>query len=80
MLLSLALILLLGMTMGWICKRIKLPSLIGMLATGIVLGPYVLNLIDPTILNVSAEIRKIALVIILTRAGLGLDISGLKKL
>ena len=55
MLLSLALILLLGMTMGWICKRIKLPSLIGLLATGIVLGPYVLNLIDPTILNVSAE-------------------------
>lgn len=79
MLLSVALILLLGMTMGWICKRIKLPSLIGMLATGIVLGPYVLNLIDPTILNISADIRKIALVIILTRAGLGLDISGLKK-
>lgn len=80
MLLSIALILLLGMTMGWICKRIKLPSLIGMLATGIVLGPYVLDLIDPTILNISADIRKIALVIILTRAGLGLDISGLKKL
>lgn len=80
MLLSVALILLLGMTMGWICKMIKLPSLIGMLATGIVLGPYVLNLIDPTILNISADIRKIALVIILTRAGLGLDISGLKKL
>ena len=49
MLLSLALILLLGMTMGCICKPIKLPSLIGMLATGIVLGPYVLNRIDPTI-------------------------------
>lgn len=80
MLLSIALILLLGMTMGWICKKVKLPSLIGMLATGIILGPYVLNLLDPSILNISAEIRKIALIIILTRAGLGLDVSGLKKI
>lgn len=80
MLLSIALILLVGMSTSWICKKIKLPGLLGMLATGIVLGPYVLNLIDPSILNISSELRKIALIIILTRAGLGLDITGLKKI
>jgi len=80
MLLSLALILLVGMSMSWICKKIRLPGLIGMLATGIVLGPYVLNLLDPSILNISTDLRKIALVIILTRAGLGLDVEGLKKI
>lgn len=80
MLLSIALILMVGMAMGWICRKIKLPSLLGMLVTGIVLGPYVLNLLDPGILNISADLRKIALIIILTRAGLGLDISGLKKI
>lgn len=80
MLLSVALILLFGLVTGWVCKLIKLPSLIGMLATGIILGPYALNLIDSDILNISADIRKIALIIILTRAGLGLDISGLKKI
>ena len=80
MLLSIALILIVGMSMGRVCRKIKLPSLLGMLLTGIVLGPYVLNLIDAGILNISAELRKIALIIILTRAGLGLDISGLKKI
>lgn len=80
MLLSISLILIVGMSMGWICRKIKLPSLLGMLLTGIVLGPYVLNLIDADILNISAQLRKIALIIILTRAGLGLDISGLKKI
>lgn len=80
MLLSISLILIIGMSAGWICKKIKLPSLIGMLATGIILGPYVLNLLDSSILGISAELRKIALIIILTRAGLGLDLSGLKKL
>lgn len=80
MLLSVALILVVGMSMGWLCRKVKLPSLLGMLLTGIVLGPYVLNLIDSSILNISAELRKIALIIILTRAGLGLDISGLKKI
>lgn len=80
MLLSIALILIVGMAMGWICKKIKLPGLLGMLGTGIVLGPYVLDLLDPSILGISAELRKIALIIILTRAGLGLDVSGLKKL
>lgn len=80
MLLSVGLILLVGMSLGWLCKRLKLPSLLGMLLTGVVLGPYVLDLLDPSILNISAELRKIALIIILTRAGLGLDISGLKKI
>ena len=80
MLLSIALILLVGMTLGWVCKKCKLPSLLGMLATGILLGPYVLDLIDGSILSISSEIRKIALIIILTRAGLSLDISGIKKI
>lgn len=80
MLLSISLILILGMFMGWICQKIKLPSLLGMLITGIVLGPYGLNLLDDSILGISAELRKIALIIILTRAGLGLDLSGLKKI
>ena len=75
-----ALILILGMFMGWLCQKIKLPSLLGMLITGIVLGPYGLNLLDGSILGISADLRKIALIIILTRAGLGLDISGLKKI
>ncbi|MBU5480685.1 cation:proton antiporter [Blautia sp. MSJ-19] len=80
MLLSISLILILGMFMGWICQKIKLPSLLGMLITGIILGPYGLNLLDGSILGISAELRKIALIIILTRAGLGLDLSGLKKI
>lgn len=80
MLLSIALILVVGMAMGFICKKVKLPSLLGMLITGIILGPYVLNLLDKNLLNISADLRKIALIIILTRAGLGLDISGLKKI
>lgn len=80
MLLSIALILLVGMSMGWLCRKMKLPGLLGMLATEIVLGPYVLDLLDPSILGISAELRKIALIIILTRAGLGLDLSGLKKI
>ena len=80
MLLSISLILILGMFMGWICQKIKLPSLLGMLIAGIVLGPYVLNLLDDSILGISAELRKIALIIILTRAGLGLDLAGLKKI
>ena len=79
MLLSIALILLTGMFMGWLCKKIKLPGLLGMLFTGIILGPYVLNFIDDSILNISADLRKIALIIILTRAGLSLDIKDLKK-
>lgn len=80
MLLSIGLILLVGMSLGWLCRKLKLPSLLGMLLTGVLLGPYVLDLLDPSILNISSELRKIALIIILTRAGLGLDISGLKKI
>nr|WP_330374018.1 cation:proton antiporter [Clostridioides difficile] len=76
---SLALIFLLGMASGGIFKKIKLPSLLGMLLTGIILGPYVLNLIDNSILDISSDLRKIALIIILTRAGLSLDINDLKK-
>ena len=80
MLLSISLILLVGMSMGWICQKIKLPSLLGMLVTGVILGPYVLNLLDDSILGISSELREIALIIILTRAGLGMDLSGLKKI
>lgn len=80
MLLSISLILIVGMFMGWLCQKCRLPSLLGMLATGMVLGPYVLDLLDGSILGISPELRKMALIIILTRAGLGLDTSGLKKL
>ena len=79
MLLSIALILLLGLLMGSLFSKIKLPSLLGMILVGIVLGPHALNLIDGSILNISADLRQIALVIILTRAGLSLDLSDLKK-
>lgn len=80
MFLSLALILLMGLVSGEICKKIHLPPLIGMLAVGIVIGPHGFNLLDGTILGISPELRKIALIIILTRAGLSLDISELKKI
>lgn len=79
MLFSIALIFLVGITLGWIFDKIKLPRLIGMLITGIILGPYVLNLIDGTILNVSSDLRQIALIIILIKAGLSLNINDLKK-
>lgn len=79
MFLGLAVILLFGLLFGEICRRIKLPPLIGMLAAGIISGPYCLDLIDVSILDISAQLRKIALIIILLRAGLSLDISGLKK-
>lgn len=79
MLKSIALIMLIGMSAGWVCRKVKLPGLIGMLFTGIILGPYVFNLLDSSILLVSADIRKIALVIILTRAGLTLNLEDLKK-
>ncbi len=79
MLISIALMMLLGMVMGGICKKIHIPSLTGMLLTGIILGPYVFNLIDESLLNISTELRKIALIIILTRAGLSLDLNDLKE-
>lgn len=80
MLLSIAFIMLVGSGLGWVCKKFKLPGLLGMLLTGILLGPYVLNLFDDSILSISSDIRNIALIIILTRAGLSLNISGLKRI
>lgn len=79
MLTSIAYIFLLGLTLGTIFNRLKIPALLGMLITGIVLGPYALNAISPSLLAISAELRQIALVIILMRAGLALDIKDLKK-
>lgn len=79
MLASLSLIFIVGLAMGAICQKLKLPRIIGMLVTGIVLGPYVLDLLDPSILSISAELRKLALIIILLKAGLSLDLKDLKK-
>lgn len=79
MLQSITYILFFGLIFGWICKKMHLPALFGMILAGILIGPYVLNLLDPTILNISAQIRKIALVIILIRAGLKLSLADLKK-
>lgn len=79
MLLSIALIMLVGMAAAVLSKKVGLPGLVGMILTGVVLGPCVLNLIDDSILNISAELRKIALIIILTRAGLTLDLDDLKR-
>lgn len=76
---SLGLIMLSGLVMGQICKKIKLPPLFGMIIAGIVIGPYVLNLIDKSVLDISSQLRKIALIIILSRAGLSLNIADLKK-
>ena len=79
MLTSLSLIFLVGLALGAICQKLKIPRIIGMLVTGIVLGPYVLDLLDPSILNISSELRKMALVIILLKAGLSLNLADLKK-
>ena len=79
MLTSLALIFLLGLLLGGIFIKLKLPSLLGMLITGIILGPYALNLLDHSILSISADLRELALIIILIRAGVSLNITDLKK-
>lgn len=79
MLTSLAFIFLVGLSLAAICQRIRLPRIIGMLVTGILLGPYVLDLLDGSILGISADLRKMALVIILIKAGLSLNIKDLKK-
>ncbi|MEG0396424.1 MAG: cation:proton antiporter [Oscillospiraceae bacterium] len=79
MLLSLALVFICGMALGGIFQKLKLPNLLGMLLTGVLLGPFGLNLLDESILNISADLRQIALIIILTRAGLNLDIKELRK-
>ena len=79
MLTSLALIFLVGLCMAAICQKLKLPRIIGMLVTGMVLGPYVLDFLDSSILSISAELRKMALIIILLKAGLSLNLNDLKK-
>ena len=79
MLTSLSFIFLVGLAMAAICQRIRLPRIIGMLLTGIVLGPYVLDLLEPSILSISSELRQMALIIILLKAGLSLNLADLKK-
>jgi NhaP-type Na+/H+ or K+/H+ antiporter len=79
MLTSIASILLLGLFVGWLFSRMKLPSLLGMIMVGILLSPNCLNMVDCSVLNISGELRQIALVIILTRAGLSLNLADLKK-
>ena len=79
MLTSLSLVFLLGMLLSQAFQKIRLPGLLGMLLTGMILGPYALNMLDASILGISADLRQIALIIILTRAGLSLDIQDLKK-
>lgn len=79
MLLSFALIFIVGMLLSSLCKKVGLPGLIGMILTGILIGPYCLNWIDESVLNISSQLRKIALIIILLRAGISLDVSDLKK-
>ncbi len=79
MLISIALIFIMGLGMAYICKKMNIPRIIGMLVTGVVLGPNVLNLLDTSILDISADLRKMALVIILIKAGLSLNLEDLKK-
>ena len=79
MLTSLALVFLAGLALAALCQKLRLPRILGMLLTGVLLGPCVLNWLDPSILSVSADLRKIALIIILLKAGLSLDLSDLKR-
>ena len=79
MLTSIAIILLLGLGAGWIFQKLRLPSLLGMILVGIAISPHALNLLDDTMMQISGQLRQIALVIILTRAGLSLDVTDLKR-
>lgn len=79
MLLSIAIILICGLFSGWLCQRLRLPALVGMILTGILLGPYGFGLLHADLLQISGDIRNIALIIILTRAGLGLDLESFLK-
>ncbi len=79
MLTSLALIFLVGLAAASLCKRIRLPRMIGMLLTGVLLGPFGWNLLDDSILSISSQLREMALVIILIKAGLSLNVKDLKK-
>ena len=80
MILSIGLILILGFIIGWLLSKIKIPGLVGMIIVGLLIGPYCLGLIDEKILSISTELRQVALVIILTRSGLNLDIDSLRKI
>ena len=80
MLLSIGLIILVGLLFGWIVSKISLPRIIGMLLAGILLGPYVLNVLDSSVIDMSGDLRKIALIIIIAKAGLSLDITDLKRI
>ncbi len=80
MLLSIGILILAGLSMGWLASKLHLPRIIGMLAAGILLGPYVLNLLDTSVLDMSGDLRKIALIIIIAKAGLSLDITDLKRI
>ena len=79
MLTSLAFVFLVGLSMAAVCQKLKLPRIVGMLIAGIVLGPYVLDLLDPSILSISADLRQMALIVILLKAGLSLNLADLKK-
>ncbi len=79
MLTSLALIFLVGLSLAALCQQLRLPRIIGMLFTGILLGPHLLNLLDPSILSISADLRQMALIIILIKAGLSLNLADLKR-
>jgi len=79
MLQSLALILICGLTLGGIMQKLKLPGLLGMIIAGMILGPYLLNLISPSVLDISIDLQEIALIVILMRAGLALDLKSLRK-
>lgn len=80
MLFSIGIIILLGLIIGWLCSKIRLPHIVGMLVAGILLGPYCANVLDPAILDISGDLRKIALIIIIAKAGLSLDITDLKRI
>lgn len=80
MIISIGLILILGFLIGFLLSKIKIPGLVGMIILGLIIGPYCLGLIDEKVLLISSELRQIALVIILTRSGLNLDIESLKKI
>ena len=80
MLLSIGLIIIVGLTLGWIVSKVHLPRIIGMLLAGILLGPYLLNVLDSSIVDMSGDLRKIALIIIIAKAGLSLDITDLKRI
>lgn len=80
MLLSIGLIILVGLFLGWAVSKVHLPRIIGMLLAGILLGPYFLNILDTSVANISGDLRRIALIIIIAKAGLSLDISDLKRI